>query len=58
MEDCTEYVSKTAAAERLGLGVRRVLELSARGLLERYTCATRSPDAGRRSSWPRTWCGS
>src|SRR6185369_2368969 len=33
----TEYVAKAIAAERLGLSVRRVLELSARGLLPRHT---------------------
>ena len=32
-----EYVSKEIAADRLGLSVRRVLELSARGLLKRRT---------------------
>ena len=36
-QDCTEYVSKAVAAERLELSARRVLELSARGLLERHT---------------------
>lgn len=32
-----EYVSKEIAAKRLGLSVRRVLELSARGILKRRT---------------------
>jgi hypothetical protein len=32
-----EYVSKEIAADRLGLSVRRVLELSARGILKRRT---------------------
>jgi hypothetical protein len=32
-----EYVTKQIAAQRLGLSVRRVLELSAAGLLKRHT---------------------
>ena len=35
--NAVDYVSKVSAAERLGLSVRRVLELSARGLLQRHT---------------------
>jgi hypothetical protein len=41
-----EYVSKVIAAARLGLSIRRVLELSARGLLKRDT--VRDPVTERR----------
>jgi hypothetical protein len=43
-----DYVSKAAAAERLGLSVRRVLELAALGLLKRHTM--RDPVTKRRQT--------
>src|SRR4030095_14206632 len=43
-----EYVTKELAAKRLGLSVRRVLELSARGLLKRRT--VRDPVTKRRQT--------
>jgi excisionase family DNA binding protein len=44
----TEYVSKEIAAKRIGLSVRRVLELSERGLLKRRT--VRDPVTKRRQT--------
>jgi excisionase family DNA binding protein len=44
----TEYVSKEIAAKRIGLSVRRVLELSQRGLLKRRT--VRDPVTKRRQT--------